>query len=283
MVLMKIVRSAHKLTEIMLRIKERGSSVGFVPTMGFLHEGHLSLVRQARKENDVVVVSIFVNSIQFGPREDFRRYPRNVRRDAKLLRKERVDFLFVPSRRAVYPPGFCDFMAPGPLARGLCGAKRPGHFKGVLTVVKRLFDIVKPRVAYFGLKDFQQARVIQEMVKRLRLPVEIKTAPIIRESDGLAMSSRNAYLSEEERKRARALFLTLRYARSLIRGGMRDARRLKRNLRIYLEKSVSKVDYVEVVDPHPLQPVKQMTKPVLVALACYVGSTRLIDNALIKI
>src|SRR3990167_8657969 len=181
---MKVIKTPTELNQLVRSMRKAGKRIGFVPTMGCLHEGHLSLVRRARKENEVVVVSIFVNPLQFGPREDFKRYPRNWNGDKNWLRREGVDFLFAPTRACMFPRNFRQFVNPGPLARYLCGPKRPGHFRGVATVVKRLFDIVAPYAAYFGEKDYQQARIIESMVKRFQLPVRIKTSPIVREQDG---------------------------------------------------------------------------------------------------
>jgi len=280
---MQLIESTKKLTERLSQARRLGKRIGFVATMGYLHKGHLSLVRRARRENDVVVVSIFVNPTQFGPREDFKHYPRNLTRDKKLLKTGHVDYLFTPSRSLIYPKGFRHFIDPGPLARHLCGPKRPDHFRGVTTVVNRLFEIVKPHAAYFGEKDFQQARIIEEMVCKLHLPIKIKTCPIVRESDGLAMSSRNRYLSKKERISARALYKSLLEAKRLIRSGERNVSRVKKAIRSVLANHVSKIDYIEIVNPKKLAPVKRIQMPILVALACYLGSTRLIDNLLIKI
>ena len=283
---MQVIKSTKEFTKRIIQIKQSGKRIGFVPTMGCLHEGHLSLVRRARRENDVVVVSIFVNPTQFGPREDFKRYPRNLARDKKLLRREHVDYLFTPSRTAIYPKGFREFIHPGPLARHLCGPKRPGHFRGVATVVNRLFQMVQPHVAYFGEKDYQQARIVEGMVRRLRLAVRIQTCPMVREADGLAMSSRNRYLSRKERILARSLYQSLLEARRLIRSGERDVSKVKKTIRGILTAHVGKIDYIdyiEVVHPKKLIPVKRIHTSVLVAVACYLGSTRLIDNLLIKI
>ncbi|MBI4367824.1 MAG: pantoate--beta-alanine ligase [Candidatus Omnitrophica bacterium] len=280
---MKIIRSPKRLNQALFRARCQGKRIGFVPTMGSLHEGHLSLARRARKENDIVVVSIFVNPDQFGPREDFKRYPRDLKRDEALLKRVRVDYLLVPSSRSIYPKGFREFINPGPRARYLCGPKRPGHFRGVATVVNRLFTIVQPQAAYFGLKDYQQAKVIEDMVQRFALPVRIKTCPIVRESDGLAMSSRNRYLSKKERILARGLYQSLLEARRVIQSGHRSVSRIKRVVRGRLLNDVSKIDYVEMVDPESCAPVKRITKrPVLVAIACFIGTTRLIDNLLVK-
>lgn len=280
---MQLIKSARKLTERLKSLRQSRKRIGFVPTMGCLHEGHLSLVRRARCENDIVVVSIFVNPTQFGPREDFKRYPRNLKRDKQLLKAEGADYLFVPSRSSIYPKGFRNFINPGPLARYLCGPKRPGHFRGVTTVVNRLFEIVKPHVAYFGEKDYQQARIIETMVHKLRLPVKIRTCPTVRESDGLAMSSRNRYLSKRERISARALYQSLLEARRVVRTGERKVGKIKRTVRDILTNHVSKIDYVEVVDLVKLVPLRRVRARTLVAVACYVGNTRLIDNLLVKI
>jgi len=279
----KILKSVKQLTEAITNDKRNGRRIGFVPTMGVLHEGHLSLIRRARRETDIVVVSIFVNPAQFGPHEDFEGYPRDLERDKKLLRRERVDYLFVPARSSIYPKGFRDYVSPGPLGRTLCGAKRPGHFRGVATVVKRLFELVRPDVAYFGEKDYQQARVIESLVKRYRWPVRIKTGPTVRERDGLAMSSRNRYLSQRERMQARALFDSLQLARRMTRSGVRDVRRIKKAIRKVLIRQVKKIDYIQIVDPKTLQPLKQVRRSALVALACDVGSARLIDNMLVRV
>ncbi|OGW87037.1 MAG: pantoate--beta-alanine ligase [Omnitrophica bacterium RIFCSPHIGHO2_02_FULL_46_11] len=280
---MKIIRSIKKLDQALLVLRQKGKRIGFVPTMGCLHEGHLSLVRYAQRENDVVVVSIFVNLTQFGPREDFKRYPRDLKQDQKFLKKAGVDYLFVPLRTSIYPKNFKNFIEPGPLARHLCGPKRPGHFRGVATVVHRLFKLVKPNVAYFGEKDYQQARIIAELVRRLRLPVKIRTCPIVREKDGLAMSSRNQYLSKKERICARAIYQSLKQAKKLIHSGERNILRIKRAIREILASCVDKIDYIEVANPKTCAPVKTIRNTALIAIACYVGSTRLIDNFLVKL
>lgn len=279
---MKIIKNPKQLSETINRLHQQGKRVGFVPTMGYLHEGHLSLVRRARRENDLVIVSVFVNPIQFGSKEDLKRYPRNLNRDKRLLSLEQVDYLFLPKKETIYPKAFQDYIHPGEIARRLCGAKRPGHFRGVATVVNRLFEIVHPDRAYFGQKDYQQIKVIQEMVRQRNWNVQIKTCPIVREKDGLAMSSRNAYLSKQERIRARAIYQSLFQAKKLIQLGETDASLVKKETQRYLKPYVSQVDYVDLVDPEKLQPVKRIRFPLLMAVACYVGRTRLIDNLLIK-
>ena len=250
--------------------------------MGSLHAGHVSLICRAKREQDVVVVSIFVNPAQFGPNEDFRKYPRSLTQDQTLLRRERVDILFHPRRSTVYPKGFRDYVNPGPLSHHLCGPFRPGHFRGVATVLKRLFDMVQPDVSYFGEKDYQQSRIVAWLAKRHRIPVRIKTGEIIRDTDGVALSSRNRYLSPEERISARAIYRSLLKAKQLIRNGVRDPRQVKRAVRTVLLGNVSRIDYITLADPKTLEPLKRVKPPVLVALACYVGSTRLIDNAVVR-
>ena len=279
---MQVIKSVKQLTNCLSNPRRLGKRIGFVPTMGDLHEGHLSLVRRARRENDIVVVSIFVNPTQFGSKEDFKKYPRNLSRDQKLLKREHVDYIFAPSKASIYPKHFRGFINPGPLARYLCGPKRPGHFRGVATVVHLLFQMVQPDTAYFGEKDYQQVKVIEDMVHRLRLPVRIKACPIVRERDGLAMSSRNRYLSRKERISARCLYQALLKAKRLIRSGKYQALEIKRAVRNILMKHVSKIDYIEIADPETLMPLRRVQIPALVAIACYMGPTRLIDNFVIK-
>lgn len=279
---MKVIKSPKRLNRILQDLQKKGKRIGFVPTMGSLHEGHLSLIRRARRENDVVAVSIFVNPTQFGPKEDFKRYPRNLACDQILLKKKSVAYLFIPSCSSIYPKGFQNFINPGSIARYLCGPKRPGHFRGVATVVNRLFEIVEPDTAYFGQKDYQQTRIIEDMVRRFRLPIKIKICPIIREADGLAMSSRNRYLSKKERILARSIYQSLMRARKLIHLGERSAVKIKKALRAILVSYVTKIDYIEIINPKTCAPVKQIKPPVVVAIACYVGSTRLIDNLRVK-
>ncbi|MGC8871523.1 MAG: pantoate--beta-alanine ligase [Caldimicrobium sp.] len=280
---MEVIRSIAEMKAKSLSFKKRGETIGFVPTMGYLHEGHLSLVRLARIKADKVVVSIFVNPLQFGPSEDYYIYPRDLERDLALLEKERVDVVFIPDEEEMYPPDFQTYVEVTKLTQGLCGPYRPGHFRGVTTVVLKLFNIVKPDLAVFGEKDYQQLRVIQQMVKDLNLDVEIIPHPIVREESGLAMSSRNTYLSEEERHSAVALYQSLKMAERVIFEGERDAERVRTLIKDYLEKFPhNKVQYVEIVDPETLERVSEINGPVLIALAVFVGKTRLIDNRLIK-
>lgn len=261
---------------------KKNKTVGFVPTMGALHGGHLSLIRRARRDNDIVVVSIFVNPAQFGPKEDFRRYPRPFKRDAFLCRKEGVDFIFYPTASRMYPDGFRTQVNVKELSDCLCGESRPGHFKGVATVVAKLFNIVSPDIAYFGQKDAQQAVIIKRMLSDLNMPIKIKVLPIVREKDGLALSSRNAYLNGKERKDARVLFNSLNLARDLVKRGVRDAAKIIGPMkRLINEKESAKVDYISVVDTHNLKPLKRISAQALVILAVWIGKTRLIDNIIV--
>lgn len=259
--------------------KAAGRTIGFVPTMGFLHEGHLSLVRAARKRSEVVVVSIFVNPAQFGPREDFARYPRDLDRDRALLEAEGADVLFHPAAAEMYPPGYRTYVEVQGLQDGLCGRSRPGHFRGVATVVLKLFNIVRPDAAFFGAKDAQQVRILEKMAADLDLGVEVVTCPIVREPDGLAMSSRNAYLNPEERRAALVLSRSLRAAKAGIRGGERDAAKVLAGIRFMIEaEPLARIDYIAAVDAAGLEPVDVLRGEVLIALAVFVGPTRLIDN-----
>jgi pantoate--beta-alanine ligase len=258
-----------------------GKRIGLVPTMGFLHDGHLSLVRAARQECDVVVMSIFVNPKQFGPNEDFESYPRDMERDLRLARDGGVDVVFTPDVSEVYPEGFQSEVSVRGLTEPLCGALRPGHFNGVTTVVAKLFNMVGPDRAYFGQKDYQQAAVIQRMVADLNMPLTVVVCPIVRESDGLAMSSRNAYLSPVERLAAQVLSRALKVAESRIAAGERRAQPLEAVLReVIAAEPLARLDYVAVCDPQTLSPLEVLPETVLVALAVYIGRPRLIDNAL---
>ncbi len=277
---MRVVRSVKEMQAISRSYFRTGKEVGFVPTMGYLHEGHLSLVRKAKEENAIVVVSIFVNPTQFGPNEDYERYPRDEERDKKLLEKEEVDYLFIPSVSEMYPENFSTYVEVLELTEGLCGAKRPGHFRGVATVVTKLLNIVQPTRAYFGEKDYQQLQVIKRLVRDLNIPVEIVGCPIVREKDGLAMSSRNTYLSPEERKSALSLYRGLKLAEELFEKGERNPEVIKEKVKEFIlsHPHVKKVDYIEIVDPENLKPVKEVKEGDVIALAVFVGNTRLIDN-----
>ena len=258
--------------------------VGLVPTMGFLHEGHLSLVQRCRAENATVVASIFVNPLQFGPREDLSTYPRDLDRDRKLLETAGVDLLFAPDASAMYPSDVSTFVDETRLSTGMCGAARPGHFRGVCTVVLKLFHIVQPRRAYFGEKDFQQLQVIRRMTRDLDVPVEVVGCPLVREPDGLARSSRNVYLSPEERLQALALSRSLIHAQDLVARGERSAAALRHAVTSFLQQNPAlDVDYVVVKAPDTLDDLDALEGRVLVALAVRVGKTRLIDNAVLEV
>ena len=264
-------------------MRREGKTIGFVPTMGYLHEGHLSLIRKARKENDYVVISIFVNPAQFGPREDFTKYPRNFLRDKKLARSCGVDSIFYPSAKAMYPQGYKTSVLVEDLSNVLCGARRPGHFRGVTTVVLKLFNIVGPDAAYFGRKDAQQAIIIKKMVEDLNLPVKIKVLPIVREKDGLAMSSRNTYLSKQERENATILYNSLQTAVGMIKSGDKDPRKITAAVRKMIKaKRGARIDYIKIVDFDTLKEVKKIKARSLIAVAVFIGKTRLIDNIIIS-
>jgi pantoate--beta-alanine ligase len=261
------------------RARREGSRLGFVPTMGALHEGHLSLVRAAREHCDTVAVSVFVNPAQFAPHEDLDQYPRSLERDRELLSQEGVDLLFVPSNQEMYPPGSSTWVQVDGLSDKLCGQSRPGHFRGVTTVVAKLLHIVQPDCAFFGQKDAAQVAIIRRMVRDLHMPVEILSCPIVREADGLAMSSRNAYLDYEQRKAAPVLYRSLMRVQQDFSAGERNAARLigAGKGTLSAEPSV-RLDYFEIVDPQTLDPLAEVDKPALVVLAAFVGTTRLIDN-----
>jgi pantoate--beta-alanine ligase len=258
--------------------RAEGHRVGLVPTMGALHAGHISLVTAALQSADRVLASVFVNPTQFGPSEDLERYPRDLEGDSAKLAAAGCHALFTTTPEAMYPDGFCTWVEVDGLTDGLCGAKRPGHFKGVTTVVTKLFGIVQPDVACFGEKDRQQLAVLTRMTQDLNLPIEVKGCPIVREDDGLALSSRNRYLSADERQRGLALSRGLRLAAEAFAGGERDARALETLVRAQLEAAPAEVDYVEAVDPATMKPVDQADERTLIAVAAFVGKTRLIDN-----
>ncbi len=276
---MKVVETIAGLKSSRLKLPE---PVGFVPTMGYLHEGHLALVRKARAENPSVIVSIFVNPTQFGPSEDFNKYPRDPQRDLALLGKEGTDLVFMPSAEEMYPPNFKGWVEVGKIAERLEGASRPGHFRGVATVVARLFDIVQPDRAYFGQKDAQQLLVIKQMVADLNLSLEIVAMPTVREADGLAMSSRNTYLNPKERKQAAVLYQALNLAQKLYSDGERDAQTIRRQMTELIQKQpLADIDYISIADAKTLDELDEVRPPALVSMAVKIGRTRLIDNDVI--
>ncbi len=281
---MTVVKTIAEMKALARRWRREARRIGFVPTMGYLHEGHLSLVRESKRRADVTVVSIFVNPTQFGPNEDFKKYPRDLGKDSAYLSQAGVDCLFYPDVEGIYPPGYRTYVQVQGLEDRLCGRSRPGHFRGVATVVLKLFEIVAPDTAFFGAKDAQQVLIIKRMAADLDLDLEIVTCPIVREPDGLALSSRNAYLGPAERKAALVLSTSLRWAEKAVGAGERDAARLAAGIRSVLESEpLARIDYVEAVDPETLEPVAEVRPGVLVALAVFIGSTRLIDNVRLSV
>ena len=279
---MKIVGTVKEVREQVKEWKKQGLSVGFVPTMGYLHEGHKSLMDAARKGNDKVVVSIFVNPMQFGPTEDLATYPRDLDHDAALCESAGVDLIFHPEAEEMYEKDFCSFVDMTGLTEGLCGKTRPIHFRGVCTVVNKLFNIVTPDHAYFGQKDGQQLAVIKRMVRDLNMDIEIVGCPIVREEDGLAKSSRNTYLSHEERKAALILSKTVALGKELAKTE-KDANKIVEAMKKNIEtEPLAKIDYVEAVDALSMAPVEKLEGTCMLAMAVYIGKTRLIDNTLIN-
>ena len=279
---MILVASTTEMQAWATQTRAAGRTLGLVPTMGALHEGHLSLVRAARRENETVVVSLFVNPTQFGPSEDLNRYPRDLEGDREKLRKERVDALYAPPAEEMYPPGYQTFIEVEELGSRLDGAGRPGHFRGVATVVAKLFNIVQPHRAYFGQKDAAQVAVIRQLVKDLNFSLHLIVCPIVREPDGLAMSSRNGYLNAEERRAATVLYRSLKAVEGHYQAGEQSASALRQNLLDCLaSEPIVRVDYAVLVNPDSLLPVPTVEDRTLVAVAAWVGTTRLIDNVLL--
>jgi len=275
----KICHTIDEMRSASRAARQNGRQLGFVPTMGALHAGHISLVRAARQRCDAVAVSIFVNPTQFGPKEDFSKYPRTFERDRELLEAEGVAILFAPSTEEMYPPGATTFVTVEGLSDKLCGRSRPGHFRGVATVVAKLFNIVEPDLAFFGQKDSAQAVIIRRMVRDLAFDVEIVVCPIVREPDGLALSSRNAYLDPRQRKQATVLYRSLMRVQSLADRGESSSTRLIAAARdVFQEEPEVRLDYFEIVDRDTLDPVADISQGALVAVAAFVGGTRLIDN-----
>jgi pantoate--beta-alanine ligase len=280
---MKICATVEEMRAASRAVRREGMRLGFVPTMGALHEGHLSLVRAAKSQSDVVAVSIFVNPTQFGPKEDFSKYPRSFERDCQLLEAEGVDLVFAPSVEEMYPKGAVAYVTVEGMSEKLCGRSRPGHFRGVTTVVAKLFHIIEPSRAFFGQKDAAQVAIIRRMVRDLNFSVEIVACPIVREADGLAMSSRNVYLDPQQRKSALVLRRSLTRAQSLFDQGVNCADKLiAAGKEVFAEQPSVRLDYLEIVAPDTLDPVAEVTQPSLVAVAAFVGTTRLIDNIVLR-
>ncbi|MCX5700803.1 MAG: pantoate--beta-alanine ligase [Candidatus Omnitrophica bacterium] len=280
---MKLLNTVDSIRRELKKHKVRGKSIGFVPTMGALHEGHLRLIRQAAKENNIVVVSIFVNPIQFGPKEDLKKYPRTLKKDLAICRKFGVDFVFTPSVKEIYPNGFSTYVFVEGLSNILCGASRPGHFQGVATVVTKLLNIIQPVTLYLGQKDAQQAVIIKRMIVDLNIPVRIKIIPTVRRIDGLALSSRNKYLNNHESIDASVLSRALNLARVLIKNGARDSLRIISRMKQLILQKKAKIDYISIVDANNLSPLKVVSGDCLIVLAVRFGKVRLIDNVIIRI
>lgn len=276
---MKIVSTINDVRSTVKEWKKNGLKVGLVPTMGFLHEGHLSLIKKAVAENDKVIVSVFVNPTQFGPNEDFEAYPRDLNKDAALCEEAGADLIFHPEPEEMYPDGFCSSVNMTGLTDALCGKSRPIHFQGVCTVVSKLFNIAAPDNAYFGEKDAQQLAIIKRMVKDLNFDIKITGCPIIREEDGLAKSSRNTYLNPEERQAALVLSKAVKCGRSLVEGGEKDSAVILKEMKSIIENEpLARIDYVEIVDMNTMKNIDKVKGDVLCAMAVYIGKTRLIDN-----
>lgn len=281
---MRVIEKISDLKAIIRSQKSSGKTIGFIPTMGFLHQGHMSLVKASKDDNDFTIMSIFVNPTQFGPNEDFDKYPRDMARDTKLAEAAGVDVIFAPLKDEMYPAGYKTYVDVVDITNALCGKSRPGHFKGVTTVVTKLFNIVEPDKAYFGQKDAQQVIVLKKMVRDLNMNLEIVTCPIVRESDGLAMSSRNTYLTSEQRNGALVLSKSLFEAEQMIKDGERDVAKLIGHISEKISAiSFAEIDYVEVTDIINLEKVDTINGKVLIALAVRFGNTRLIDNVIVEV
>lgn len=281
---MKIIKAIREMQALSRTLTKGGKTLGLVPTMGALHEGHMDLVMRAQAENDFTVVSIFVNPTQFGPNEDFNRYPRDEQGDINKLQSRGVDAVFLPSGIEMYPDGFSTAVMVGEIGNKLCGASRPGHFNGVATVVAKLFNIVMPDRAYFGQKDFQQAVIIRRLARDMNMPVDVIVCPVVREPDGLAMSSRNRYLDDSQRKAATVLYRALSRALALASGsGVIDAVEIKKEIQaIIAGEPLARIDYIEIVDTQMLEPVSRISSQAVACIAVYIGATRLIDNMMIR-
>ncbi|BDU49876.1 pantoate--beta-alanine ligase [Haliovirga abyssi] len=282
---MEILKEINVVKEVIKKIKSNNQSIGFVPTMGYLHEGHLSLLKKAKEKSDVLFLSIFVNPIQFGPNEDLDKYPRDLERDVELAKKAGVDYIFFPNELKMYPPGYSTYVMVEKFTEGLCGAKRLGHFKGVSTIVLKLFNIIRPDIAVFGKKDAQQLRVIEKMVEDLNLDIEILGGEIVREKDGLALSSRNKYLTLEERKEAVVLNKSLELAELLIYKGEKNSNVIIEKVEEFINSNSNfgKIDYVEIVDYKNFEKISELSGEILIAIAVYIGNTRLIDNRILNL
>ena len=279
---MKTVFSLEQIRKISSELRKNGRTIGFIPTMGALHAGHLKLVKESKNKNDVTVVSIFVNPAQFSPTEDLVKYPRPFEQDKQLLEQEKIDYLFYPNAKTMYPNGFQTYVTPNNLSNILEGKSRPGHFSGVATVVLKLSNLVNPIHAYFGQKDFQQSVVVKQMVYDLNLPININVVPTVRDKDGLALSSRNIFLNPQERSQALSLYQSLLLAKKLILSRNKSVKLIKKEMKNYLQKNkLIQLDYIEICNPENLSPLKVTPKKAVILIAAFVGKTRLIDNIII--
>ena len=280
--MMRVIKTVHEMQAFSLAQRTRGKSIALVPTMGYLHDGHVSLLSEARKRGDLLVMSLFVNPMQFGPQEDLAKYPRDFARDSMIAESAGTDIIFYPEAQEMYPEPFKTSVSVSDLSDILCGKTRPGHFRGVTTVVAKLFNVILPHTAVFGEKDFQQLVILRRMVKDLNMPVEIIGMPIVREPDGLAMSSRNTYLSVDDRRRAISISKGLSNALDAFKKGERDGKKLQEIVRFDIQSAGLRVDYVEVIDETTLQPVHELSHAARIVVAAYAGNVRLIDNMALK-
>lgn len=281
---MKIIYRVKEMQTLSNKLRKEGKKIAFVPTLGYFHKGHLSLMKRGKKLANVLIISIFVNPIQFGAGEDFRNYPRDLKRDLSLAETVGVDMVFVPKIEDIYPSNYQTYVEVAQVTQPLCGISRPGHFRGVTTIVAKLFNIVKPDIALFGLKDYQQYTVIRRMVKDLNYDIDIIGCPTVREPDGLAMSSRNTYLTVEQRKPALCLFESLKLAEKLVKNGQRDVKAIVEKIVSYIEsRPYTQIDYVKICDPETLKDLDYLNHQALLALAVKVGEARLIDNAILEV
>lgn len=282
---MELFTSGKELRNLLKNQKKQGASVGLVPTMGFLHEGHKSLMDRARRENDILVASVFVNPTQFGPNEDLEAYPRDIERDKEIMASAGVDYVFYPTVEEMYPKGYSTYVnVEGALTSRMCGASRQGHFRGVATVVSKLFNLCVPDRAYFGMKDAQQVSVIQRMVEDMNFDLDVVACPIVREADGLALSSRNTYLDPQQRKDALILSKSLSRAREMIDGGEREADTIYSEMKKMIDTiEYAKIDYIEILDAKSLEPLQTLEGDVLIALAVWVGKPKLLDNIRLEV
>lgn len=280
---MKILNEIDKMKTYAKIIKKQNKLVGFIPTMGYFHQGHLDLMSTARKQCDTLIVSVFVNPIQFGPKEDYEKYPRDIKKDEELAKSCGVDVLFAPKKEDMYPKGFSTFVNVERLTETLCGKSRPGHFKGVTTVVMKLFDIIKPDITYFGQKDAQQAFVVKKMIEDLNMDITMKILPTTREASGLPMSSRNVYLKKAEKAEAGVLYQSIKLAEELVSSGEKDSKKIIKKMRDLIESQApgAKIDYVSIVETETLKEIPNIKNEVLIALAVFIGKTRLIDNIIL--